>query len=151
MFLLLLFLISLGPFRLPNPSFTLHFIKVLFAPFFQLINKNRAQSQSLPPAHGSSRTAVVTARFVSSLWLLSGLTERQAEPVSHATMSGEALPVPQQLPASGSNPGPGTSDTGPSLAHLPALPGSRHAHSILCTDPASLSPASSPGASAVEI
>lgn len=52
MFLLLLFLISLGPFHLPPCSFTLHFIKVLFDPFFQVANKNQAQSQ--PGAHGSS-------------------------------------------------------------------------------------------------
>ena len=93
---------------------------------------------------------MVTAHFASSLWLLSGLTKKQAEPVSH-TMSGEALPIPRQLLASGSNPRPGTSDTGLSLAHLLSLLGSRHVHSVLCTDPASLSPTSSAGASAVEI
>ena len=53
-FLLLLFLISLGPFHLPTPSFTPHFIKVLFDPFFQVTNKNQAQGQSLPQARGSS-------------------------------------------------------------------------------------------------
>lgn len=47
-FLLLLFLISSGPFHLPTPSFTPHFIKVLFDPFFQVTSKKKKKISHKP-------------------------------------------------------------------------------------------------------
>lgn len=81
-----------------------------------------------------------TARLASSLWLLSGLTERPAKPAPHTAMAGEALPVPRQLPAPGSHPRMRTS-VGPIVGPSPTLDGHlQHNISIWTQIPSALLP-----------